>query len=465
VGEVVTACGLGALGQIVAQLVKGSGARVIGVEMLEERWDGKRTIIASMRITILALGSLGDVLPFITLGQALQRVGHQVQLATFENYRATATRHGLAFHPVRGDAEALLQTVGGQALAEAGQNVIHLMLGLMRSFGSLAQSYAEDFSAPALWETEAIINQLPGDFYSGDLAEKLGVPMLTGRVIPLTATGAFPLPAFPDRFSFMPGYNRLTYYLGGQLVWFMFGKAINRWRRQVLDLPQRPFLYRDNTAVPTLYGYSPHVVNPPPDWPGQVYTTGYWFPEEAAWQPPDELLQFLAAGSPPVFIGFGSMPIRRREETVTTLIEALAQSGQRAVLHRGWAGLGPTAVPKSVHLIDYVPYGWLFPRLAAVIHHGGSGTTGYGLRSGIPSIIVPFLFDQFFWGQRVADLGVGPLPIPFRRLSASRLAEAIHTAVSDTTMRQAAASLGAKIQAENGLVAAVDLIDSLLSNL
>jgi sterol 3beta-glucosyltransferase len=414
----------------------------------------------SMRITILALGSQGDVWPFIWLGDELAKVGHQVQLATFANYETAVTKHGLTFRLVRGDAEALLQTMGGQALAEAGQNPVRLMAGIMRSFGTLAHSYAEDFSNPALWETDLIINQLPGDLYSGDLAEMLGVPLITGRVIPLTATNAFPMPAFPARLSFLPGYNRLSYYLGGQLVWLMFGRAINRWRRQVLGLAKRPFLFRDNRAVPTLYGFSPHVVTPPPDWPATAHITGYWFPAESAWQPPDDLRHFLAAGPPPVFIGFGSMPIRNRAETITTLLAALAQSGQRAILHKGWAGLQPTAVPATVHLIEYVPYGWLFPRMAAVVHHGGSGTTGFGLRAGVPSLIVPFLFDQFFWGQRVAALGVGPPPIPFRRLTASRLAEALHTAVSDTNMRQTAARLGAKVRAENGLATAVTLINS-----
>jgi UDP:flavonoid glycosyltransferase YjiC (YdhE family) len=156
------------------------------------------------------------------------------------------------------------------------------------------------------------------------------------------------------------------------------------------------------------------------------------------------------------------MPLRDPRRVTETVLDALRDSGQRGILHAGWADLGGGALPPSVLQVDYVPYHWLFPRVAAVVHHGGSGTTASGLRAGVPSLVVPFVFDQFFWGRRVAALGVGPRPVPYRRLSPARLAGAIGEAVADTGMRRRAEALGARIRAEDGVAAAVRIVDRYL---
>ena len=209
-----------------------------------------------------------------------------------------------------------------------------------------------------------------------------------------------------------------------------------------------------------LYGISPSVIRPPADWDAaRVHLTGYWFLEPASgWQPPDALVRFLAAGSPPVYIGFGSMASRDPAATTDTVLQAVQRTGQRAILHRGWGGMHAEDLPNTVFMVDSVPHAWLFPRMAAVAHHGGAGTTAAGLASGVPSIGGPFHGDQPFWGQRVAELGAGPEPIPRRKLTVDRLARAIDAAVTDTAMRQRAAGLGARIRTEDGVACAVSLI-------
>ena len=156
------------------------------------------------------------------------------------------------------------------------------------------------------------------------------------------------------------------------------------------------------------------------------------------------------------------MPIKDPQRTTGIILEALRRSGQRGILHMGWAGIGKQNLPDYVFKINYAPYEWLFPRMAMVIHHGGSGTTSFGLRSGIPSCVIPFVFDQFFWGKRIAELGVGPSPIPYKSLSAERLKEAILVGIGDSLMRQRAFELGRKIQAENGIENGVHLIEQIL---
>jgi UDP:flavonoid glycosyltransferase YjiC (YdhE family) len=203
------------------------------------------------------------------------------------------------------------------------------------------------------------------------------------------------------------------------------------------------------------------VISKPSDW-HNTHVTGYWFLDAAPdWTPPSDLVDFLQAGSPPVYIGFGSMGNRNPEETADLVLQALAKTGQRAIMLSGWSGMRKENLPDSAYLIDSIPHSWLFPRVAAVVHHGGAGTTAAGLRAGVPTVIIPFFGDQGFWGQQVADLGVGTEPIPRKQLTAQRLAQAIQTAVTDQMMRQRAAALGAKIREEDGIASAVAVIQEI----
>jgi sterol 3beta-glucosyltransferase len=208
-----------------------------------------------------------------------------------------------------------------------------------------------------------------------------------------------------------------------------------------------------------LQAFSRHVVPRPSDWPDSAVVTGYWFLDEGVdWTPPRELADFLDAGPPPVFVGFGSMAGRDPARTARTVLAAVARSGQRALIVSGWGGLRVDEPPPGVFVAESVPYDWLLPRVAAVVHHGGAGTTAAGLRAGKPTVVCPFVADQPFWGARVAALGVGPRPIPQRRLGEAELAAAILEAVGDAGMRDRAERLGAQIRAEDGVAAAVEVI-------
>jgi sterol 3beta-glucosyltransferase len=410
-----------------------------------------------MRISILALGSRGDIAPCIALGGALRAAGHRVRLATFEGFGPAVTAQGLDFTPVQGDPRALL--------AQSGSN----QWAVFRAFSTLAEGYARDFSDPALREADIILNQLPGAVYGYDLAESAGVPIVELAVIPLTRTRAFPNMALQSPLARVPGYNRASYVIAEQLLWMIYRPILNRWRRATLSLPALPaqgyFGQLGTARVPVLDGFSAHVVPRPPDWGAHVHVTGYWFPAEGDWQPPEALVRFVEAGPPPVYVSFGSMPVPDPRAATLTVLDALRRSGQRAVLGLAWGGLDGSALPEHVFPIEYAPYDWLFPRMAALVHHGGSGTTAFGLRAGAPALIVPFLFDQSFWGRRLAALGVGLPPLPFARLTSERLAAALDTLVHDAGMRARAAALGAAIRAEDGLGEAVRLVTATESRL
>ena len=190
--------------------------------------------------------------------------------------------------------------------------------------------------------------------------------------------------------------------------------------------------------------------------------TGWWTldaPDD--WTPPPALAQFLAAGSPPVFAGFGSMTPHDASGLTRTVLDSVGHVGARVVLQRGWGGLGDGPLPPWACVIDDVPHAWLFPRMAAIVHHCGAGTTGTALRAGVPSVPVPVFADQPFWGERIRALGVGPRPIMRSALDVGQLTHALRRVLGDAAMQERAARLGALLAAEDGVAAAVAVVDRL----
>jgi sterol 3beta-glucosyltransferase len=241
--------------------------------------------------------------------------------------------------------------------------------------------------------------------------------------------------------------------------------VIDRWRAEALGLPPLPLLADRlrlrGEPVTRLYGVSRHLLPSPPDWDAGSFMTGAWFLDEGAgWTPPTGLAAFLAAGPPPVYVGFGSMAGPDAARLAAVALEALARAGQRAVLATGWGGLAlPPALPDGVHALEAAPHDRLFPRMAAVVHHGGAGTTHEGLRWGRPTVICPVFGDQPFWGRRVAALGAGPPPLPHRGLTPDRVGAAIRAAVESPAIGRRAAKLGALVRAEPGVARAVEVIE------
>jgi UDP:flavonoid glycosyltransferase YjiC (YdhE family) len=415
-----------------------------------------------MHITLLCLGSRGDVFPYVALGAGLRDAGAEVRIITSENFQSLVEAHSLEFHPIQIDSQAILETSAGRSLAASGNNIVRAASAAFKSFGVLADQYVADLSSPDLLDTDAILNQLPGSVFGFDLAEKQGIPYFVGSVIPMTPTNAFPMIGLQSNLQRIPGYNALTYVVAEQVLWQFYRKATNRWRREVLGLQSASFWghYKKMRAVkvPILNGFSEHVVPRPSDWGSNVHVTGYWFGQQSQKELPGDLQSFIDAGTPPVFVGFGSMPIDRPKRSMGIVAEALRRIGARGVVSSGWGGLSQKDFPAHLFQIDYAPFSQLFPQMAAVVHHGGSGTAAAGLRAGVPCVLVPFVFDQFYWGDRLHELGVSPRPIPHKELRVGRLTSALDQALKDDTMRQRAAELGTKIRAEDGVQAAVEKI-------
>jgi sterol 3beta-glucosyltransferase len=413
-----------------------------------------------MRIIILTIGSRGDIQPFIALGKALQGRGHAVRLVTGGMYEGFVRGHGLDFAAINDEAIRIGETPEGRAAIEAGGGKMALLkkvLPMLRRMMDDAWAGAND--------AEAIIYH-PKALAGYHIAEKLRIPSFMSLPLPLyTPTSAFPTPIMNIRLG--GAVNRLTYTLL-RFATAPYAGTVNAWRKDALHLPPRgkfanDLVLPDGQPVPTLYSYSPHVVPTPPDWPETAVTTGYWFLDDTpGWTPPAALQAFLDAGAPPVYVGFGSMTGVDPEGKARMVVEALRQAGQRGLIASGWGGLRAGDLPESIFMIESAPHEWLFPRCAAVVHHGGAGTTAAGLRAGRPTVVVPFFGDQGFWGERVCQLGVGPQPIPQKRLTANGLAAAIRAAVNTPDMARRAGELGDQIRAEDGVGTALRFIEARL---
>lgn len=416
-----------------------------------------------MRISILSTGTRGDTQPYIALGVALKKAGHAVRLAAFENYASFVESYGLEFSPIKGDvAQYISGDVAQKAVKADNPLKFFLSFNKMLELASGLQQYF--FKA---CQGADVVVYHPGAAIGYFIAQELKVTSVLATPIPMTPTRAYPSMIFYDGPRLGGAANWLTHKILEQIFWTASSASIKQyWKREFGRLPEHfssPFDRQNTRSCPTIISCSEHVFPRPPDWPEHVYNTGYWFlDDEAGWTPQDSLLEFLEKEPAPVYVGFGSIGNPAlAAQTTQLVVEALKRGGRRGVLATGWNGLAALErIPQDIFILESAPHTWLFPRMAAVVHHGGAGTTAAGLRAGVPEVIIPHGTDQFAWGRRVYELGVGTKPIPRKDLSVERLATAIDTALRDE-VRSTARELGARIRAENGAETAARIISNM----
>jgi UDP:flavonoid glycosyltransferase YjiC (YdhE family) len=416
-----------------------------------------------MRIAIISVGSRGDVQPYVALGAGLKAAGHETWLATYPHFERFVTRHGVGFRPVTNAFHELSKTGAWAAWQRSGNLPLRFtfLLGRLLRQGRACFVRLFDDAWRASRDADAIIYPTAG-LGGPDIAEKLGVPGYWAHLYPAGRTAEFPCFAGPTWLRLGETCNRLSYVVASQVYRRIIGSALEEWRRSSLGLPPRrraggfdPF---GPCADPVLYGFSPVVVPKPRDWAETRHITGYWFlpgPEE--WQPSDALAAFLAAGPPPIFVSASSLAGNDR------LLRQVAVEGPRRarcrLIVQARSHAAPASTPADVFVTgDEVPHRWLFPRVRAVVHHGGAGTVAAALAAGVPSLGIPAFFDQPFWSRRLFELGVSPPPIPSRRLTLDRLLAALSCLAGDTSMKARAARLGTSLRAEAGVSAAVEIL-------
>lgn len=424
----------------------------------------------NMRIVILTTGSRGDVQPYIALGLGLKSKGHNVCILTHDEFKDFIIENGLEFAYLAGSPKEAMESKDGISMTEAGENPVKVVLALIELGKPFAGTAMQN-----LWDScknaDALICSTLS-FVGFHITEKMNIPTFYAILQPTLRTNTMPYVGTPPKpFPVSLIYNKLTYLSLEQLLWQPTRKLTNQLRKEILDLPPSRFfglydaLYKKisrvkYSPVPSLCGFSPSFVSKPSDWKEWMHITGYWFLENnSGWKPSQELSDFIESGESPVYIGFGSMNNSNSEKTTNIVINALKKSKKRGILVTGWGGLKTKDFGKDIFVADSIPHDWLFPKMSAVVHHGGAGTTSAGLKAGIPTVVVPFFGDQIYWGERVFITGVGPKPIPHKELNEDNLASAIEKAVSDQEIRNRAKLLGEKIRNENGVENAVSIFE------
>ena len=423
-----------------------------------------------MKVLIVTLGSRGDVQPCVALGKGLKNAGHEVTVCTSTLFESFITEQGLNYGYMNNELMQLMDSDMGRDAMENTNNLWGTLRTNIKLFSKVTSMYRQTLQG--IWQTtqtvkpNVLILASKAAFMAESIADKQEIPLVIALPFPqFVPTAQSPAMGFPN-WPLGRWYNRLTYGIVHTAIG-LYGGIPNEFRRQVLQLPPKPkgmdLLHRaDGRPIPVLHGYSQQVVPRPTDWPESAHVSGYWFLDQHSWQPPDTLKAFLDTGEPPIYIGFGSISGNHPERLAKMIIDALRVTQQRGILATGWGGLQAGDLPKTVFQLDQAPHDWLFPKMSAVIHHGGAGTTAAGLRAGRPTLICPFFGDQPFWGQQVYTLGVGPKPIPQKQLTTDKLAEAMHELVTNQTMRRNAEALGEKIRAEDGVGNAIATLSNTL---
>ncbi|KAL8686861.1 MAG: hypothetical protein Q9218_006812, partial [Villophora microphyllina] len=419
-----------------------------------------------LNIVVMVIGSRGDIQPFLKLGKLLKEEhGHRVRIATHPAFKKFVEQDsGLEFFSVGGDPAELmafmvknpglipsLSTVKAGEIGKKRDSMFEMFQGFWRA----CINSTDDENDPANrtmmearnpFVADAIIAN-PPSFAHVHCAERLGIPLHLVFTFPYSPTQQFPHPlANIKRSNVDTNYtNFMSYPLVEMMTWQGLGDLVNRFRVHTLGIEPVSTVWAPGQLfrmkVPYTYLWSPGLVPKPSDWGSEIDIAGFVFLDLASsFKPPDTLSNFLDADEPPVYIGFGSIVVDDPDKFTSMIFEAVKIAGVRALVSKGWGGLGDEGnTPENIYMLENTPHDWLFPRVSAVVHHGGAGTTAIGLKCGKPTMIVPFFGDQPFWGTMVAKAGAGAEPIPYKHLTAEGLAEGIKQCLTPE----------AKVNAEN----------------
>lgn len=405
----------------------------------------------SLRITCLTIGSRGDVQPYIALCKGLIAEGHRPRIATHREFQGWVESHGIAFAPVEGDPAELMQICVDYGM---------FTYQFLREASSKFRGWIDELlsSAWVACQDSDILIESPSAMGGIHIAEALGIPYFRAFSMPWTRTRAYPHAFAVPEHKMGGAYNYITYVMFDNIFWKAIAGQVNRWRQKELGLSATTLEKLQPNKVPFLYAFSPSVVVPPLDYSDWIRVTGYWFLDEgsaADWTPPKELTDFIktarADGKKLVYVGFGSIVVQDSAALMNIIIKSVMKADVRCILSKGWSdrldnkesGTVQLPIPPEILQIKSAPHDWLFKQIDAAAHHGGCGTTGASLRAGLPTIIKPFFGDQYFFGSRVEDLGVG---IFVRKLNVSVFARALWEACNSQRMIVKAKMLGEMIR-------------------
>jgi len=416
-----------------------------------------------MKISILTLGTRGDVQPFIALALGLKNKGYSVIICAPKSFKKLIEDYRIEFYPISSDYNELLNSPEGKTLLK------YYPFSLIFNFKKVILPFIyKGFDEYLDYSKDSdLIIYHPKVLVAPDIAEKYDIPCIIAGTVPmLSRTGEFLNPALKAYINTPKWFNRLSYSINS-LLQLPFRGVVNNWRKSRLGLPGRKS-FKDITkikgrTIPIMYSCSKYVVEIPKDWNDTTEMTGYWFLDKTSeYQPHRTLEDFLNNPSPPVCFTFSSLPIKNPKKLIEIVAMALKDTGQRGIIVSGFTDLKVNNIPENILLTGPIPYSRLFPRVKIIVHHGGAGTTAEAIRAKRPMIITPYNVDQPFWAKRCFKSGVSTKPIPFRKLNSRNLAVAINQIMENKSYSQKAEELGKKISSENGVESAIKFIEKMI---
>lgn len=421
-----------------------------------------------MRITIVTVGTRGDVEPFIALGLGLQRAGHIIKIATHGMFESFVRGYGLDFSLISGNVQEAINSAEARGALETSDTSFSFLMEVRQKAAPLVLTAVQELQE-ACKDAEHLMCTPLTLHITFFLAKEFSLPISVGCVNPAGPTKYFHNVAVPPPAAWLPGfakstYNVLSHLIISDLIWQGERPYLHAAWKKVFGhgLPFREPLtpaFKKNPPL-MLNAYSNYVLPKPADWSVVQHVTGYWFLKPLqAWSPDDALEKFLAAGDKPVYIGFGSMNSNEYKNGAlkNMILETIQRTGKRAVVLNAGLGLVQAELPETIFATGPVPFDYLFQKMAAVVHHGGAGTTAIGLKAGVPNVITPLIFDQRFWAWCAEKTGAAVPAIPWNKLNADNLTQAINTAVSNKDIISKAQEIGERINSENGVDEAVKL--------
>lgn len=403
---------------------------------------------------------MGDVRPYLALGAGLRAAGFDVVLATHPEFEAFVRSYDLEFMPIRGNPRELVQSPEGQALLQSGTNILQFAQRMRAAAAADFETIADDCLAASENADALLVSFLTAGVATviarARQRDKRPLKTILGYLQPLSPTGAFPTMTLPTLY-FGGLINRASHQLTRQVFWQVFEPLLDKWSQDRLKI--RPgklnsFGWLEKRSL-VLCGYSRFLVPRPADWPRNIHVTGPWLlPEGDDFTPPPGLTEFLEEGPKPVYVGFGSMASVNPAQVAEWVITALKANNLRGVVHQGWGGM-TLGEHENVFAVDQISHSWLFPRMAAVVHHGGAGTTHAGLSAGVPSLGLPFFGDQAFWSQRVFGMGCGPRPVTQAKLTQTKLTDHLKSLTDTPRYAKRAEEFSVRMRSEGRVPEAV----------
>jgi sterol 3beta-glucosyltransferase len=404
-----------------------------------------------MRFTVVTYGSEGDTRPLVALCRGLMDAGHRVQLFAEQSTISSAHSCGVPVQALPGDIISTLpmenpsQELRSTDLWKSIKDGLRAVKSNTGAWMSVVADHARTSDA-ILFSSLAVL-------VGHTIAQELKKPGIAVWLQPWSPTREFASPLLPP--VRLPGWiNLLSYRAGQAFMVRSYGEATEAARKEVFGSSAGGNI---RLNFPMLYGFSRYLVPRPMDWPEDHQICGYWALPPIEWQPPNELLDFLAAGPAPIYVGFGSVSSFIRKKGLNKIAAAIA--GRRALFYPGWSKITQNMLPKNFLFIGDTPHAWLFPLTSMVMHHCGAGTAHTAARAGVPSIPLPVGADQLFWAGRLAAAGVAPKYMRGTRIDSDKLSRMIAFA-EQHEVRQRAKLLGSLMSEEDGVENAVKAIEA-----